>query len=207
MLTVCYTAKGGQGCSTIAALLALLNPPATLIDVAGDLPALLGVDTAGDYGLTDHLTSSDPLGPWDLRSVQVAPGVDLVPQGLQPIEAVPAPRWTELVGQLTAPTTDRWILDAGTLGYLDGADQEILITRHCYLALRRAAALLRRPTSVISVHEAGRSLDRHDIERVIGVPVVATLEVDHTIARAIDAGLVTAGIPNRARPALGQIRL
>jgi hypothetical protein len=64
------------------------------------------------------------------------------------------------------------------------------VTRACYLALRHAAAAPHRPTGVIVVREAGRSLDRHDVERVVGVPVAAEVEVDPAVARSVDAGLL-----------------
>ena len=43
MLTVCYSPKGGQGCTTVTAALALAQRGSRLIDTTGDLPAVLGL--------------------------------------------------------------------------------------------------------------------------------------------------------------------
>jgi hypothetical protein len=43
---------------------------------------------------------------------------------------------------------------------------------------------------VVVVREPGRSLDRHDVERIVGAPVAAEVEVDPAIYRAVDAGLL-----------------
>lgn len=48
-VTVCASLKGGQGCTTIAAVLAVLaarsNQPTLLLDTRGDAAAILGVRT------------------------------------------------------------------------------------------------------------------------------------------------------------------
>ena len=45
------------------------------------------------------------------------------------------------------------------------------------------------------VAEPGRALRVPDIERAIGVPVVATISHDPAVARAVDAGLLAARLP------------
>jgi hypothetical protein len=46
---------------------------------------------------------------------------------------------------------------------------------------------------VVLITEPGRSLGATDIERVIGAPVVATLELSAAVARTVDAGLLATG--------------
>ena len=73
------------------------------------------------------------------------------------------------------------------------------MTRACYLSMRRAVASPTRPDGIILVTEPGRSLRATDVARVVGVPVVATVDHDPAIARAIDAGLLAARIPAALR--------
>jgi hypothetical protein len=75
------------------------------------------------------------------------------------------------------------------------AERGVLVTRPCFLALRRAARAAVRPTEAILVAEPGRSLTRRDLEAALGVPVVAVVEVDPAVARAVDAGLLSSRLP------------
>ena len=68
--------------------------------------------------------------------------------------------------------------------------EHYLVTRPCYLALRRALASHRRPHGVVVLLEPERSLTRSDIEDVLGMRVVATMAVQPATARLIDAGLL-----------------
>jgi MinD superfamily P-loop ATPase len=91
------------------------------------------------------------------------------------------------------------IVDAGTGAPLpelvDRADQSLLVTRACYLAMRRAVRVASTPSGVVLVREAGRSLRAVDVERSIGAPVVAQVELDPAVARAVDAGLLSNRLP------------
>lgn len=63
----------------------------------------------------------------------------------------------------------------------------------CYLAL---AGLLGRPgpvpDGIVLLVERGRSLHARDVAEVTGIPVVATVPVTDSVARAVDAGLLLA---------------
>ena len=85
------------------------------------------------------------------------------------------------------------------------ADRSVLVTRACYLALRRAVSLPVRPSGVVLVAEPGRALTRSDCERAIGAPVLATVAVDPEIARAVDAGMLRTRVPKGAMRALGRL--
>src|SRR5438477_86168 len=61
------------------------------------------------------------------------------------------------------------------------------------LLVARAASV--RPPGVVLVEERGRALTRADVEGVLGVPVRAVVEVDSTVARAVDAGLLAGRLP------------
>jgi hypothetical protein len=75
----------------------------------------------------------------------------------------------------------------------------------CYLAVRRAIHLPRRPSHVILINEPGRALSAHDIELVLGVPVTATIPVDIDTARIIDAGLLATRLTEHINRALRPI--
>ena len=84
------------------------------------------------------------------------------------------------------------------------ADWALLVTRPCYLALRRAVGdpRLARSSGAILVDEPGRVLDADDVAAVLGVPVVARFPVRADIARAVDAGVLRDRLPAAlARPA------
>ncbi|MCY4257548.1 MAG: hypothetical protein OXE04_04580 [bacterium] len=86
-----------------------------------------------------------------------------------------------------------------------GANKSILVTRACYLSLRKAVKLPFRPTGVVLVAEAGRALTRLDCERAIGAPVIATVAIDPDIARAVDAGMLRTRVPKKAMRALSEL--
>jgi len=207
VLTVCFTAKGGQGCSVVTALLALLHPPTTVIDVGGDIPALLGLGEATGPGLVDLLADDDAvtLDAVLRATIEAVPGIDLVHRGTTPAHHVPEHRWEQLAEVLVASPSTQWLVDAGTTHgpLVEYADHRVLVTRPCYLALRRARALTYRPTSVIVVREPGRVLGKDDVEHVVQAPVRAELDVDVAIARGVDAGLLASQrVPGPAARAL-----
>jgi hypothetical protein len=207
MLTVCYSAKGGQGCSTTATLLALVHKPATIIDLGGgDIPYILGLPgQSGDGpGLTDFLTQSTGLDLAELPVTTVAEGVGFVTAGTVAVDDVPQHRWAELAAQLD-DSPQRWIIDVATTDLLAGIGEQLLITRHCYLALRRALHHGRCPTKVITIREPGRALSDHDVERVIGAPVEAHLDLNAEIAndpRRAPVALIDAAIATLTSGAL-----
>jgi hypothetical protein len=78
----------------------------------------------------------------------------------------------------------------------------LLVTRACYLALRRAADPPLRPSGVVLITEPGRALDRDDVEKVVGAPVRAEVPLDPAVARAVDAGLLASRLPRGLERAL-----
>jgi hypothetical protein len=47
----------------------------------------------------------------------------------------------------------------------------------------------------VVVSERGRALGVADVERIVGVPVVADIAVDAGLARTVDAGLLASRLP------------
>lgn len=198
VVTVCWAAKGGSGTTVVAAALALsVAPPVVLVDLAGDLPAVLGLEAPAGPGVADWARSDAPAERLADLAVPVGDGVALVPRGDGPVDAG-TDRWAELTATLSRAAA-RVVIDAGTgcppLVLHELADRSLLVTRSCYVALRRAVAMPVRPSGVVLVEEAGRALRAADVEAAIGAPVLATVGVDPAVARAVDAGLLTARLP------------
>jgi MinD-like ATPase involved in chromosome partitioning or flagellar assembly len=204
MLVACWSSKGGAGTTVVAAVLALVGserdgPGALLADLAGDLPAVLGTPEPDGPGLAGWLGAGEDVPVDALGRLErvVAPGVSLLPRGDGPLLADRA----GVLGALLAADARVVVADcgvgpSGAAGAIAAAaDRSILVTRACFLSLRRALAGSVQPSHVVLVAEPGRSLTRHDVATCLGVPVVAVVEVDPAVARAVDAGLLASRLP------------
>ena len=190
MLVACWSAKGGSGTTVVASSLALLlaqrDPLGSLlVDVAGDVPLALGL--------------AEPTGPG--LAGWLAAGPDVPADGLHRIEA-PAEHGLAVLPRGDGPL-DPVVVDCGTLqdevgrSLAAAATRSVLVTRPCFLALRRALAAPIRPSEVVLLAEPGRSLGPADVEDCLGVPVSAAVAVDPAVARAVDAGLLGLRLPRR----------
>lgn len=87
------------------------------------------------------------------------------------------------------------VVDGGT--FADGSPPELgiriaVLRGPCYLALTTLVAHVGGFEGVVVVEEPDRSLTARDITDVLDVPVLATVRVSPTVARAIDAGALVA---------------
>lgn len=196
-MILCWAAKGGSGTTVVACALALgsADRPATLVDLSGDSATALGLAEPTGPGVVDWMASPtagiDELGR---LAVTVRDDVRLIPRG----SAIPPDdQWSRLAAALGGPATV--IVDAGTgcppRALHDAAEHSLLVTRPCFIALRRAQQLVVRPTGIVLVDEPGRALTSSDVEHALGVPVVAEVRLDPAVARAVDAGLLVARLP------------
>jgi hypothetical protein len=212
MVTLCWAAKGGSGTTVVTTTLALESTrPALLVDLAGDVPAVLGMSEPDRPGVTDWLGSGGATTQLDDLLIEIDDVTALLPhrgpRGATTNHVATADaRWRELttwLGDWTRATDGEVWIDAGTgappPALAAEADQRWLVTRPCYLSLRRAAAGVVRPTGVVLVDEPGRSLRVHDVERSTAAPVVAQLLIDPKVARAVDAGLLLSRPPRELR--------
>lgn len=213
MLVACWSSKGGAGTTVVASALALLlarrDPLGSLlVDVQGDVPAALGVAEPTGPGLAEWLRAGRAVPADGLHRVEVATseGVAVLPRGSGPLEPARADSLVALLAGDARPV----VVDCGTLteavatAIAAAATRSLLVTRPCFLSLRRAMAAPLRPSEVVLVSEPGRSLSRVDVEECLGAPVVAEVALDPAVARAVDAGLLAVRLPRGFARDLGR---
>ena len=206
-MIVCWSVKGGSGTTVVAAALALvlaqrLDVGSRLIDLSGDAPAALGMSEPSSEGVSDWLSATDHPGADALNNLMlpVTAHLGIIPRGRNAIvpTLVDPDRLHELADAI-AESPIKTVVDAGsgfaTIPIIQYATKSLLIIRPCYLALRRASVLTTPPHGVIVITEPGRALGVHDVESVIGAPVLAEIPFDPAIARAVDAGLLAGRVP------------
>ncbi len=225
MLFCLYSAKGGSGVTVAAAALAIAatggdsslgveRPPVTLVDLAGDLAGVLGIETGP--GVSEWLAASDdvPIAALARLAVPVVDGLELIRTGAAVMESPAGARARVLAEILceraeSAPVVvDCGLLEPGdTLGraLVARAGARLLVTRPCYLALSRASRLAHNPTGVVLIDEPGRALRAQDVESVVGAPVVARVPLDPLVARAVDCGLFARRAPRSVRRAMSAL--
>jgi hypothetical protein len=197
MLMICWAAKGGSGTTVFAAASALASPtPTLLVDLAGDVLLALGLPESDRPGVHDWLRSDSPADRLTRLERGVNEHMSVIASG--EVGGRTGRRWFELAAHLRTDPR-RVIVDAGTGRPPDAlvaaADESLLVTRACYLSLRRAGMIGVAPTGVVLIEEPGRALKPADVEQAIGAPVVSTALLDPAIARAVDSGLLTSRLP------------
>lgn len=180
-------AKGGAGTTVTACAAALVLARAgrhvTIIDHTRYPQVTLGGDVCAVFAIATMPTTPD--------LIDLAPGIRLAHGAGQADEK-----------------TDVLIVDRGSrLAYEDGerydGELSVLVTRGCYLALRRAvqSPILADAAGIVLVDEQGRSLGSAEVKDVLDQPVLARIPARAAIARAVDAGILAARLPDAlARP-------
>lgn len=210
MLITCWSAKGGVGTTVVASTLSLLlarqpGHQVLLVDLAGDVPAVLGLTEALGPGVTGWLAAG-PDVPADAIGRLVVPAtehLDVLPRGDGDLADVAR---VEVLAALLAQRSHTVVVDAGLVRdgapgsdaarvLASAADHSLLVLRPCFVALQRAVAAPMRPSGVVLVSEPGRSLGVHDVEATLRVPVRAEVLVDPAVARAVDGGLLASRLP------------
>ena len=222
MLVTCWSAKGGAGTTTVAVAFAVVlarrSPHGSLlVDLGGDVPTVAGVREPVGPGVAEWLAggASVPADGLARLEVPLGRGVNLVPRGAGPMVDETRAR---VLAEVLAADPRPVVVDAGVVEAPElaapaqriarvlavSATRSLLVTRACYVALRRAERLSLRPGGVVLVQGDRRSLDRHDVEQAVGAPVVAEIPEDDATARRVDSGLLTARLPRAVDRALGR---
>ena len=198
MIILCRSAKGGSGTTVTAAALGLLlaarhRGGGYLVDLRGDLPATLGIAEPEGSGMCE-----------------VNSALRLLPRSFatEPTET----QWLSLATELTS-LRGPVVVDVGTtvLGnpLVEAATASYLVTRPCYLALRRGTRRAHNDGFLVDgcilINEPGRALTSGDVANVLNVPVRATVPFDPAISRAVDAGLLSHRVPRALDEALAEL--
>ncbi len=241
MLISCWSVKGGVGTSVVAASLGLLlaRPPGpgsagfgrvgpgstglgaashdagvVLVDLAGDLPSVLGLSEPSGPGIAEWLGTGPAVPADGLRriGVEVVDRLDLIARGQGALVA--DDRQIGALAEQLAADGRTVVVDCGRLSPADlsgsepacliagAATHSLLVMRPCYLALRRAVAAPLTPSAVVVIDEPGRALGPDDVHEILGVPIAATVPLDAAVARAVDAGLLANRLPRSLARAL-----
>ena len=207
-----WAAKGGVGTSVLTTAVALALADAgertLLVDLAGDLPTVLGRARSGD-GIAEWAAGGDtvPADALDRLRQPCGPRLALLERGSGALD----PRRARALRALLAARPERVVVDAGTspsafaLDLLAGAERSILVTTTCYLAVDRGRALADHATDAVVHREADRAIRPDDVAAVLGLPVRAVVAHDPAVARAVDAGLLEARLPRRLRRAAAEL--
>ena len=207
MLVCFWSPKGGSGTSVVTAASGLLVAragPARIADLTGDQQAVLGLGAEPELGLHDWLRAG-PQAPTDALNrvaIDVGRNLSLLAAGTPGLEGVLPEAGAALAVALdTDPRAT--VCDAGRLDHpalvalAEVADVNLVVVRGCYLALRRGVRhrALELASGAVLIDEHGRSLGARDVEDVLGVPVMATIEARSSTARAVDAGVLPTRMP------------
>ena len=190
MLIACWSTKGGVGTSVVAAALALLlgrtaDRGAVLADLAGDAPAVLGLPEPASPGLAGWLSAGDrvPADALGRIEIEIATGVALLPRRRSPVAG--ARRGAGRAARRRHPP------GGGRLwpGRRPRRDRRgrprsrsLLVTRSCYVALRRLQQAPLRASGVVLVTEPGRVLSARDVQAAADAPVLAEIPLDPQVA-------------------------
>ena len=196
-VTVCWAAKGGSGTTVVTATLALSCPNTSLlIDLAGELPAMLGVERPASHGIADWLRSDAPPAALDDLAIEVDRTTRLIPRGTPPPSA-DSPRWSELVEWLAGRLPV--FVDAGT-----GVPPSGSSPATCVRCSSRDPAISRCsgcrasatvPTASCSSMSRGAPC-AHSTSSVPPVlPSSRRVSHDPAIQRAVDSGLLRGRLP------------
>ena len=188
-------AKGGVG-NTVTALLAAgsakrAGRDVVLVDLAGDFGVVLGT-SPNLPGVAERTAASElSLGAASALSVDISPGVSLLPRGTGDIDAARlGTLWSLLGGK---PRVN--IVDAGrgrtALDSVAGSRvRRLLNMTCCYQALHRARELVAEVDDVVVLTDTQRALGLADIEAALGRHADAVVAVHRSISRWADAGLL-----------------
>jgi hypothetical protein len=209
VLVVCWSPKGGSGTSVVTIGLAIVESRSdtphgkrastVIVDLAGDIPAILGMDDPL-IGLAEWIT--EPTA-FDIRALLIDHGncLRVLPRGRASLPESRSGAWSRFLLELTDLSNSGCtvIVDAGR-GPIPRpmeavADHQYLVTRPCYLALRRAQFVHHTSKAAIVVTEPDRALRPSDVAKVLGLPIAATLEISADIARRVDAGIISSRPP------------
>jgi hypothetical protein len=197
-----------------ACTIARHDEAATLADLGGDQPAILGLAADPATGLREWLQVGieAPVDALDRFAVAIRHGVTLLPAGRASLRDV-APEVGAALGIALRERPGITIVDAGVPdappveALLAVADATVVVLRACYLALRRAVRMscTTRAIGAVVLEEPGRALGTRDVADVLGLPVMATVPLRAQAARVVDAGVFPSRVPDALTKAAHEV--
>jgi MinD superfamily P-loop ATPase len=212
MFTILSSPKGGTGTSVVAASLAIVSSsssPTLLVDLSGDQAAILGLPQP-PIGLSDWANGMTYREFDEIISL-CHDNLYLAPTGTFDFETLNANAWDKLFRALSLKHSEghNIIVDLGQadipLALRKIVDTCYLVTRPCYLALRRAVDLETTFSGVIVVNEPDRVLTSRDVESVLKLKCVAEIPYTSEISRRVDSGLLKSRLPMALQSVLSQL--
>ena len=207
----CWSVKGGVGTSVVSAAVAVMGArrgdDVLLVDLNGDQAAILGVESEGP-GLHEWLEAGEAVAVDALRRLEipVRPGLRLLapggpgPSDLDHDRLSVALALTDRPGRTIVVDLGMVEPASGRTAVVDSSARSVLVTRACYLGLRRARPELNgRGFDVVLIDEPGRALGRTDVAQALGVQSVVRVPWEPSVARAVDAGTLVARVPGPLR--------
>lgn len=223
MVIAVFGMKGGVGVSTVASIIGVCEADdrgALLVDLTGDLPAVLGLGPTKPQGVTDWVEAADtaPDDALDRLETSARFGLGVLLRGRR----IPDPGLADLLVARLDRDDRAVVIDCGCLrgpGPLDApvellgdlafriavahaATTRVLVSRACYLGLRASAKSPVEPTSMALLEEPGRSLGIDDAHAVVDAPVDFSIAIDPVIARLVDSGMLVTKLPRSLRKSI-----
>lgn len=163
-----FSAKGGQGVTTTAALYALKRKQ----DHPSESIVLRSDDTEDAFVALGLAAPQDPFCRRDIAHISAIGHL------------APVPEWCDVL--VVDGDQDEW----------DG-EKRVFVSRLDFLSVRRTFGGNRniRADGVLVIADEGRSLTPIDVALAIGVPLLGTLKVTVNLARTLDAGLLATRFP------------
>lgn len=91
-----------------------------------------------------------------------------------------------------------WAAETAAFRSPDHRVVRLLVTRGCYLAMRRVVHSpgIKHIDGIVLLEEPERALGKREVQDVTGRPVIARIPVKPFVARAIDAGVLSLKVPD-----------
>ena len=202
-----WSVKGGVGTSVVAAATAVRlasdHHDATLVNLTGDQPALLGLISGmapAEPGISDWVAAGDGVAADAIGRLLegVGPRLRLLRRGSQPLPAGDNRRLKlalEVLARAGPVVVDAG-LDSGEIrSALKEPYRPVCVLRACYLALSRAQRVAGPYDRVVLVEEPGRALRARDVAAAVGASKVERVAWDPRVARSVDAGTLVSMLP------------
>ena len=205
-----WSVKGGVGTSVVAAATAIRlasdDREATLVDLTGDQPALLGMIAGAEPsepGIGDWMAAGDGVAADAIGRLleDVAPGLRLLRQGTRPaLDSLDDGRQRLVLALEVLARIGPVVVDAGLDPFelrsdLAARHRPVCVLRSCYLALTRAQRVSGPYDRVVLVEEPGRALRVRDVASAVGASNVERVAWDPRVARSVDAGTIVSMLP------------